>query len=426
MQRPLADRIRPQTLQEVVGQQHLLGKNKMLQRMIVTSQISNMIFYGPPGTGKTTVAHLIAAKTNRKFYKLNATHASVKDIQAIVSELDSMLAMNGVLLYLDEIQNFNKKQQQSLLDFMENGKITLIASTTENPYFYVYKAILSRATVFEFKLLHQDDIVKALNRALKIASEDLPGIKIICKPPVFSYIAAISNGDLRRAINALELAVYSTQPDKRANIHITLDVAKECTQEKVLNYDKWGDSHYDVLSAFQKSIRGSDVDASLHYLARLIKAEDIASICRRLLIITSEDIGMAYPNAITIVKSCVDSAMQVGLPEARINLAQAVILLATAPKSNTVIKAIDAAMQDIESKDTGDIPSHLKDSHYSGAKHLGNGVGYQYPHAYSQHYVVQQYLPDSLKDAVYYTPAQNKIEKGIREYWQKIKENKKA
>ena len=426
MQRPLADRIRPQTLEDVVGQQHLLGQNKMLQRMIVTSQISNMIFYGPPGTGKTTVAHLIAAKTKRKFYKLNATHASVKDIQAIVSELDSLLTINGVLLYLDEIQNFNKKQQQSLLDFMENGKITLIASTTENPYFYVYKAILSRSTVFEFKLLHENDIVKALNRALQIVSEDLPGIKIICKPSVSSYIAAISNGDLRRAINALELAVYSTQPDQDSTIHITMDVAKECTQKKVLNYDKWGDSHYDILSAFQKSIRGSDVDASLHYLAKLIKAEDIASICRRLLVIASEDIGMAYPNAITIVKSCVDAAMQVGLPEARINLAQAVILLATAPKSNSVINAIDTAIQDVESKDTGDIPSHLKDAHYSGAKHLGKGIGYHYPHAYPQHYVSQQYLPDSLKNATYYIPAENKIEKGIREYWQKIKGNKKA
>lgn len=421
MQRPLADRIRPNTLEHVVGQQHLLAKDKMLQRIIASGRITNMIFYGPPGTGKTTVAHIIAKQTNRRFYKLNATHASVKDIQNIISELDSLMTINGVLLYLDEIQNFNKKQQQSLLDFMENGKITLIASTTENPYFYVYKAILSRATVFEFKLLGKEDIRKALYRAFEIAVSDFPDLKVTYDDEIVDYIAEVSSGDLRKAINAIELAIYSTQPDKQGNIHINLDVARECTQKKIMNYDKFGDSHYDILSAFQKSVRGSDVDASLHYLARLIQAEDLPSICRRLLVIASEDIGMAYPNAITIVKSCVDAAMQVGFPEARINLAQAVIALATAPKSNSVVSAIDAAMRDIERKDIGDIPAHLKDAHYDGAKNLGRGTNYKYPHSYENNYVEQQYLPDNIKDAVYYVPGNNKIEKNIAEYWDKLK-----
>lgn len=416
MQRPLADKIRPDTLDNVVGQEHLLGKGKMLNRIVSSGRMTNMIFYGPPGTGKTTVANIIAKQTNKRFHKLNATHASVKDIQNIIGELDSLMTPNGVLLYLDEIQNFNKKQQQSLLDFMENGKITLIASTTENPYFYVYKAILSRATVFEFKLLSKDNMITALERAMEIAGEELIDISVTYDAEVPAYIAEVSNGDLRKAINAVELAVYSTQPDAEGKIRIDRDIARECTQKKLLHYDRDGDSHYDILSAFQKSIRGSDVDASLHYLARLIKAEDLNSICRRLLVIASEDIGMAYPNAICIVKSCVDAAMQIGFPEARIPLAQAVVTLATAPKSNSSYEAVKAALRDIETKDIGDIPAHLKDTHYGGAQKLGRGLDYKYPHLYENNYVKQQYLPDNLKDAVYYVPGKNKMEEGLMKY----------
>ncbi len=420
---PLADRIRPDSLDNVVGQAHLLGDNKMLNRIIRTGRITNMIFYGPPGTGKTTVANILAKMTNKRFYKLNATHASVKDIQNIVGELDSFLTMNGVLLYLDEIQNFNKKQQQSLLDFMENGKITLIASTTENPYFYVYKAIISRATIFEFKPLSKDNINTALKRAVEIAMQDLTNVKVTYDEVVLDYIAEVSNGDLRRAINAVELAIYSTQQDKSGKIHIDLGTAKECTQKKVLNYDKFGDSHYDILSAFQKSIRGSDVNAALHYLARLIKAEDLSSICRRLLVIASEDIGMAYPNAIVITKSCVDAAIQIGFPEAKIPLAQAVVTLATAPKSNASYMAIKAALNELETKDVGDIPGHLKDRHYGGATKLGRGIGYKYAHDYEKNYVSQQYLPDNIKDSVYYVPGENKVEQNIEKYWKDIKKN---
>ena len=420
--KPLADCIRPVGLLDVVGQEHLVGKGKILNRILSSGQIPNMIFYGPPGTGKTTVANIIAQKTNKRFYKLNATTASVKDIKDIIDELNTIMSMNGVLLYLDEIQNFNKKQQQSLLEFMENGTITLIASTTENPYFYVYNAILSRATVFEFKLLHKNDIVKALRRAIAIAEDTMVKAPVICEDSTLEYIAEVSNGDLRKAINAVEVAIFSTIADEEGKIHITQETAFDCTQKKILNYDKSGDSHYDVLSAFQKSIRGSDPDATMHYLARLIKAGDIQSICRRLLVIASEDVGMAYPSAISIVKSCTDAALQVGLPEARINLAQAALVLATAPKSNSAICAIESALSDIERREIGDIPSYLKDAHYSGAKNLGRGIGYKYPHDYKNHYVKQQYLPDSLKDSVYYVPGKNKFEQSIEQYFKVIKE----
>lgn len=421
--KPLADRVRPKTLADVVGQTHLLGENKILHRMITSGRISNMIFYGPPGTGKTTVANIIAQKTDKKFYKLNATNASVQDIQAIIKDLDSLLAINGVLLYLDEMQNFNKKQQQSLLEFTENGKITLIASTTENPYHYIYKAILSRSTIFEFKLLQKSEIRVGLERAIQMAQEDFPDSTIRCDDQVLDYIAEVSNGDLRKALNALELAIYSTNLDMNGDLLITLDTAQECTQKKVLNYDQSGDSHYDILSAFQKSIRGSDPDAALHYLARLIKAGDLISICRRLLVMASEDIGMAYPNAVCIVKSCIDAAMQLGFPEARIPLAQAVITLATAPKSNSAITAIDAALRDIDTKHIGDIPVHLKDAHYAGAQKMGRGVTYKYPHAYQNNYVKQQYLPDTIKDAAYYVAGKNTMEDRIAKFMDKLKGN---
>ncbi|SHK30428.1 replication-associated recombination protein A [Tepidibacter formicigenes] len=421
MTKPLADKIRPKDVKDVVGQSHLLGENKILNRILSSGYITNMIFYGPPGVGKTTVANIIAKITNKKFYKINATNASLEDIKRIIKDLDSLMTLNGVLLYLDEIQNFNKKQQQSLLEFMENGKITLIASTTENPYHYVYKAILSRSTVLEFKMLTKEEIIKGLRRAIDVSKKDLSDINIEYDENVLEYIANVSNGDLRKAINAIELAIYSTKPNKDRGIYIDLSIAKECTQKKVLNYDKSGDSHYDILSAFQKSIRGSDPDASIHYLARLIKAGDLISICRRLLVIACEDIGMAYPNAINIVKSCVDSAMQLGFPEARIPLSQATLVLATAPKSNSAYMAIDLALNDLDSKDVGDIPIYLKDSHYSGANKLGRGVDYKYPHSYKNNYVKQQYLPENIKNAEYYIPGKNKMEQKVENYLRYIK-----
>jgi len=421
MSTPLADSMRPSTLDDVVGQKHILGKGKILYNLISGDNVPNMIFYGPSGTGKTTVANIIAAKTGKRLYKLNATTASVSDIRAIVSDLDSLLTMNGVLLYLDEIQNFNKKQQQSLLEFIENGKITLIASTTENPYFYVYNAILSRSNVFEFMPVAAEDIAVALERAVRILQERLGGIEIRFDADALLHIAHVSNGDVRKALNSLELCSMAAKPDKKGNLSITLDDACAATQRKAMRYDRDGDSHYDILSAFQKSIRGSDPDAAVHYLARLLSAGDMMSACRRLMVIAAEDIGLAYPQAIGIVKSCVDCAFQLGLPEAQIPLAQAVLVLATAPKSNSAVCAISAAMHDAENADIGNIPAHLQDSHYGGAAKLGHGQGYQYAHDYENHYVEQQYLPDNIKDTVYYTPGDNKNENALSAYWAAIK-----
>ncbi len=424
---PLADRIRPTTLDEVVGQSELVAKGRLLRNIIENNEIPNMIFYGPSGVGKTTVANIIAARTGRTLRRLNATTASVADIKDIASTLDSFLAPEGVLLYLDEIQHFNKKQQQSLLEFMENGKITLIASTTENPYFYVYNAVLSRSVVFEFKPVNACDIEIALNRAVDILKNgDYKAYKVTVDRDAIVHIAQCANGDVRKALNSLEVAFLAVKPDSKGGIHIDLETAAGATQKKALKYDKDGDSHYDILSAFQKSIRGSDPDAAVHYLARLIAADDLPSICRRLQVIAAEDIGLAYPQALPIVKACVDMAWQLGFPEARIPLADAVILLATAPKSNSGIGAIDAALSDISNTDTGDIPAHLKDSHYSGAKTLGHGTEYKYPHSYPNHYVKQQYLPDNIKDRKYYKFGDNKTEKAAEKYWDKIKgENNK-
>lgn len=419
---PLADRIRPKTLDDIVGQEHLLGEGKLLRRIIENNEVPNMIFYGPSGVGKTTVANIIASKTGKTLQRLNATTASVTDIKNIVGTLDSFLAPDGVLLYLDEIQHFNKKQQQSLLEFMENGKITLIASTTENPHFYVYNAVLSRSIVFEFQPVSAQSIEKALRRASDILSSELfPNTEVVVSGDALVHIANASNGDVRKALNSLEAVYMAMRPDADNRVCLTLELAEQASQKKALRYDKDGDSHYDILSAFQKSVRGSDTDAAIHYLARLVSAGDLQSICRRILVMASEDIGLAYPQAVTIVKSCVDSALQLGFPEARIPLAEAVILLATAPKSNSAICAIDAAMADIESIDTGDIPAHLKDSHYSGAKSLGHGTEYKYPHSYPNHYVKQQYLPDNIKDRVYYEYGENKTELSAKEYWKKIK-----
>lgn len=412
---PLADKIRPTKIDEVIGQSHIIGDDRVLTKILSSSFLPNMIFFGPPGVGKTTVAEIVAKQSNKSFYKINATNSSLEDIKKVVSELESINNINGVLLYIDEIQSFNKKQQQSILEFMENGQITLIASTTENPYHYVYKALLSRSTIFEFKPLEKEDVVNGLKRASKILNEE-SYMDIECTEDALEDIAIISDGDMRRALNVFELVVYSTRPNKDNIVKIDSDVIKKSTFNKVLNYDKKGDSHYDILSAFQKSIRGSDPQASIHYLARLIKGEDLPSICRRLLVIASEDIGLAYPNAITIVKSCVDSAMQLGFPEARIPLAQATILLATSPKSNSACIAIASALEELDNEFIKDIPSSIKDAHYAGAKNIGRGCEYMYPHDYKNNYVKQQYLPDGIKDSVYYIPQENKTEQNIKRY----------
>ena len=419
--KPLADLVRPTELDEVCGQEHILGKNKILDRIIKSGHISNMIFYGPPGTGKTTVANIIAKKAGKRFYKLNATNASLKDIQDITKELDTFLGINGVVLYLDEIQNFNKKQQQSLLEYIEDGRITLIASTTENPYFYIFKAILSRSTIFEFKPVGEEDIKKALDRAITLRSKEFNEISVKVTHEAIEYLAAYCNGDVRKALNGLEVALNSTKPNDDKEIVIDLEVVKDSTQSKVIAFDMDGDAHYDILSAFQKSIRGSDADAAIHYLARLIKGGDLISICRRLQVIAAEDIGLAYPQAALIVKSLVDSARELGFPEARIPLAEATILLATSPKSNSSYVAINRALEDLENMTIDDIPMHLKDAHYGGASKMGRGIEYKYPHAYENHYVKQQYLPDNIKNKVYYEYGDNKMEKTTKEYWNRVK-----
>ena len=416
MRSPLADRIRPQSLSDVVGQKHILGEGKILYNIIQSGDIPNMIFYGPSGIGKTTVANIAAKNAKKPLYKLNATNASVSDIKAILAEAETMLGADGVILYLDEIQNFNKKQQQSLLECIENGKITLIASTTENPYFYIYNAILSRSTVFEFMPVETEDIKEALFRAKETLE-----FSVVLTDEAAEHIAASACGDVRKALNSLEVSVMAAKPDENQNIVVTLEIAEAVTMKKAFRHDRDGDSHYDVLSAFQKSVRGSDADAALHYMARLVEAGDLQSICRRILVMAAEDIGLAYPNAIVITKACVDAALQLGFPEARIPLAEAVIMLATAPKSNSAICAIDEAMHDIRNGKMGDIPPHLKDAHYSGAKKLGHGNDYKYPHAYPNHHVKQQYLPDTIKNRKYYEYGENKLEQQTKAYWDSIK-----
>jgi len=418
--KPLADLIRPHTLAEVVGQEHLIGENQILKKLIDVGHIPNLIFYGPSGTGKTTIANIIARLSNKKIHKLNATEANTADIKEVIQSIHTLEGSNGILLYLDEIQNFNKKQQQSILKYIETGEITLIASTTENPYFTIFSAILSRSTILEFKALTPDDVLEGLRRGSELVQDEFFLEPFTVEEGALEYMAQVSNGDLRRALNALEIALYPHVKDK--NFVLTKKWAKECTVTAGFAYDRFGDQHYDTLSAFQKSIRGSDADASIHYLARLIKAGDLLSICRRLLVIAAEDIGLAYPQAISMVKSCTDAAQQLGFPEARIPLAQAVILLANSPKSNSAITAIDMALSDVGRGFAAPIPKHLRDSHYGGAKELGNGTEYKYPHAYENHYVKQQYLPDALKKKRYYEPAQNKIEQGFHQYQEFIKQ----
>ena len=415
MYKPLADEIRPKSLDDVVGQRHILGENGMLRRIVESGQIPNMIFYGPSGTGKTTVARIIAEKTNRTLRKLNATTAGIADIKQIISELDTLLTPGGVLLYLDEIQYFNKKQQQSLLEFIEDGRITLIASTTENPYFCVFGAVLSRSTVFEFKPVPAADVARAAERAIALANErrDEP---VRFAAGVTDYIAASCGGDVRKAMNALEL-LFSAAP---AEGEITLDDARAITQRSAMRYDRDGDEHFDCLSALMKSLRGSDPDAAMHYLARLLEVGDLIGACRRILCSASEDIGLAYPQAVPVVKACVDSALQLGLPEARLPLAEACIFLATLPKSNTACMAIDAALADVRAGHVGSIPRELQNVHADGTG-FEREQGYLYPHSFPRHWVRQQYLPDELKNARYYEYGDNKTEQAAKRYWEDIK-----
>lgn len=418
MYRPLADELRPKTLDDVVGQRHILGPDGLLRRIVDSGQIPNMVFYGPSGTGKTTVASIIAAQTNRTLRKLNATTAGISDIRQIISELDTMLTPGGVLLYLDEIQYFNKKQQQSLLEFIEDGRITLIASTTENPYFYVYNALLSRSTVFEFKQVPAKEIERAVTRAVGIM-EQRSELPVTVEEGVVPTIAMSCGGDVRKSMNAVEL-LFSSARQKEGKLLLTVEDAKAVAQKSAMRYDKEGDDHYDILSALMKSLRGSDPDAALHYLGRLLEAGDLPAACRRILCSVCEDVGLAYPQAIPIVKACVDSALMLGLPEARLPLADAVLLIATAPKSNSGVMGIDDALVDIRAGKTGPIPRQLQNVHADGTG-FEREQGYLYPHNFPGHWVQQQYLPDELKSAHYYQPGPNKTEQAAAAYWKKIK-----
>lgn len=419
MNTPLADRIRPQSLDDIVGQKHLLGANKPLRKIIESGEIPNLIFYGPSGVGKTTLATYIAKRTNRTLKKLNGTTASTSDIKEVVSELNTFSGMNGILLYLDEIQYFNKKQQQVLLEYIENGSITLIASTTENPYFYVYNAILSRSTVFEFKPVPPEEIERAVQRAAEIISEEQE-VEVDFPESCRKKIAHGCGGDVRKAMNAVELAILVADEVDGVK-KVSEESVAELVQKSAVRYDKDGDEHYDIISAYQKSMRGSDSNAALHYLARLLEAGDLPSACRRLMVCACEDVGLAYPQLIPIVKSCVDIAQAVGLPEARIPLADAVIMVCNAPKSNSAYMGINRATQDLKAGNYGPAPRQLQNMHYDGEDNNNKGQFYNYPHDYPNHYVNQQYLPDIIRDRVYYEYGDNKNEQAYKNYWDKIK-----
>lgn len=418
MYQPLADLLRPQTLDEVYGQEHILGKGAVLRRLIDSGNIPNMVFYGPSGTGKTTVANIIAKQTNRTLYKLNATTASTADIKEIVAQLDTFMAPNGVLLYLDEIQSFNKKQQQSLLEHIENGKITLIASTTENPYFYVFNAILSRSTVFEFKQISASAALQAVRRAVSFM-EQRTALTAVPEDGALEYIASSCGGDLRKAMNAVEV-LFSAGIPQDGKLPLTLADAKEVTQKSALRADRDGDNYYDLLSALHKSIRGSDPDAACHYLARLLEAGQMPSACRRLMCVAAEDVGLAYPQILPIVNACVDMALKLGMPEARLPLADAAVLMATSPKSNSAYLAIDAALDDVRKGKSGDFPRHLQNVH-ADTYTMEREQGYLYPHNYPNHWVKQQYLPDELVGAHYYEYGPNKLEQAAKQYCDSIK-----
>lgn len=422
MNKPLADRIRPTELCDVVGQKHLLSPDKALYNMIQNGDIPNLIFYGPSGVGKTTVASIIANKTKRALRKLNGTSASTQDIKDIVAEIGTFSAPNGILLYLDEIQYFNKRQQQSLLEYIENGKITLIASTTENPYFYVYSAILSRSTVFEFKALDCNDVMPAVERGFKFLEKE-NDLKINYPDEVVKKIALGCGGDVRKALNSVENCYFAT-PTVDGEKSITIETAEELTQKSAMRYNKDGEEHYDIVSAFQKSMRGSDTNAALHYLARLLEAGDLPSACRRLMVCACEDVGLAYPQIIPIVKAAVDAAMMVGLPEARIPLADAVVLVAESPKSNSAYEAINTAMADVKKGNFGPIPRHLQNKHFDGEDAEIKGQHYVYPHDCPNHWTEQQYLPDKLKNTKYYEYGTNKNEQAHKDYWSRIKGEK--
>ena len=410
MSAPLAQRMRPQTIDDIVGQRHLLGEGKPLRNIILSGELPNMVFYGPSGVGKTTLASIIAKTTDRHLVKLNGTTASTADIKDVVAKLNTFVAPNGILLYLDEIQYFNKKQQQTLLEYIENGDITLIASTTENPYFYIYNAILSRSTVFEFKFVSAEDVIPAVKRAFDYIGTERHETYDI-EDGVFEHIANACGGDVRKAINSVELCVLSSPADESGVCKITLQRAQELTQHSAMRYDREGDEHYDIISAYQKSMRGSDPNAALHYLARLLEAGDLVSACRRLMVCACEDVGLAYPQIIPIVKAAVDAANMLGLPEARIPLADAVVLVATSPKSNSAYNGINAAMADVQKGRTGPVPRQLQNVHCDGEDNPNKGQFYIYPHSYRNHWAPQQYLPDAIKDAVYYEFGDNRTER---------------
>ena len=419
---PLADRLRPEKIEDMIGQSHIIGEGKVLNKIIKNQSIPNMILYGPPGTGKTTLANIIANTTGKKYVKLNAVNCGVKEIKDVIDATkQDLFSYNGIILMLDEIQAMNRKQQQALLEVIEDGSVTLIASTADNPYFVIYKAILSRSSIFEFKAIDKNDILKGLKRAVDKIEGLYSYESIKIDNEALDCIAETCNGDMRSALNKLELAFNLGIDISSNSVNVSLDTVIQSSSAKRLSYDRGGDDGYSILSAFHKSLRGSDADASIHYLARLIKAEDMQGITRRLLCVASEDVGLAVPQAITITEACVSSALQLGFPEARIPLAQATIYLAQCPKSDSVIKAIDSALYDLDNIETGDIPLHLKDAHYSGAKNLGRGVSYKYPHNYSNHYVKQQYLPDSISDKVYYNHGNNKNELTFKHYWDNLK-----